>query len=63
MGMPVENLLSPETVRRLCWTPPEPVDPGTVAAQLRALGARDWQVQATLPVLLTALDAPIVTGE
>ena len=63
MGMPVENLLSPETVRRLCWAPPEPADPAAVTAQLRALGARDWQVEATLPVLLSALDAPVVTGE
>lgn len=63
MGMPVENLLSPETVRRLCWAPPETVDADTVTTQLLALGARTWQVEASLPVLLTALDAPVVTDE
>jgi ribonuclease D len=63
MGMPVENLISPETVRRLCWTPPDPVDPASVAEQLRGLGARSWQVRATLPVLIPALAAPEVTHE
>lgn len=63
MGMPVENLISPEAVRRLCWAPPDPVDQAAVTAQLLALGVRAWQVEATLAILLSALDAPEVTGE
>jgi ribonuclease D len=69
MQLPVENLLSPDAVRRLCWTPPDPCDPETVSATLRAQGARDWQVQACLPCLLEAMTAPVppadspVTGE
>lgn len=63
LDMPVENLLSPDSVRRLCWSPPDPVDPDTVSAQLLSLGARSWQVNATLPVLLPALAAPEVTRE
>ncbi len=65
-GMPVENLLTPETVRRLCWSPPDPADEATVAAILVSQGARSWQVEACLPVLLTAMaieDAPEVTDE
>jgi ribonuclease D len=64
--MPVENLLTPETVRRLCWSPPDPADEATVAAILVSQGARSWQVEACLPVLLTAMaieDAPEVTDE
>ena len=64
--MPVENLLTPETVRRLCWTPPDPADEAAVAAFLASQGARPWQVEACLPVLAAALaieDAPEVTDE
>jgi ribonuclease D len=40
--VPVENLLLPDLLRRLCWSPP--VD-GDVAGALRAGGARNWQVE------------------
>ena len=63
-GLPVENLLSPELVRRVTWTPPEPtVD--AVAAVLRAGGARQWQIDLTAEVLaaaLTAAEAPAPTA-
>ncbi|GGK85385.1 3'-5' exonuclease [Planomonospora parontospora subsp. parontospora] len=42
--MPTENLLQPEAVRRLTWEPPAVVDAETVAARLRGLGAREWQI-------------------
>ncbi len=54
-AVPVENLLSPDLVRRLTWTPPEPRDPATVAAALRAGGAREWQVELTQGLLTDAL--------
>ena len=54
--VPVENLLSPDLVRRLMWTPPEPRDPETVAATLRAGGAREWQVELTCDLLTDALN-------
>ncbi len=54
-AVPVENLLSPDLVRRLMWTPPEPRDPATVAAALRAGGAREWQVELMLDLLTDAL--------
>jgi ribonuclease D len=53
--LPVENLLSPDLVRRLCWTPPEDTSPTGVAATLRAGGARQWQIELTAEVLSTAL--------
>ena len=55
--MPVENLISPDTVRRLCWTPPEPAGVDEVAAALADLGARPWQVGATAEALAAALTA------
>jgi ribonuclease D len=54
-SVPVENLLSPDLVRRLMWTPPEPRTAATVAEALRAGGAREWQVELTGPVLTEAL--------
>ncbi len=54
-SMPVENLLSPDLVRRLMWTPPQPRDPETVAAALRAGGAREWQVELTGDLLTDAV--------
>ncbi|MCF8526419.1 MAG: HRDC domain-containing protein [Candidatus Nanopelagicales bacterium] len=66
MGMPVENLLTPDTVRRLCWRPPAEIDVLTVSAALEAAGSRPWQVTATAGPLAQALlsvDAPEVTDE
>jgi ribonuclease D len=58
LGLPVENLLSPDLLRRLCWTPPDPIDAGSVRAVLVAGGARSWQVEQLLPALATALSDP-----
>jgi ribonuclease D len=55
LGMPVENLVTPEFVRRLAWAPTEPLDPAAVAAALRDLGARPWQVDQVADVLAEAL--------
>jgi ribonuclease D len=54
-SVPVENLLSPDLVRRLMWTPPEPRDADTVAEVLRAGGAREWQIALTAALLAEAL--------
>lgn len=46
LGIPLENLLTPEYLRRLAWQPPASVDPESLAAALAALGARPWQIDA-----------------
>ena len=53
-SIPVENLLTPELLRRLAWTPPTPVDVETVSQALREYGARDWQLDATAQVIADA---------
>ncbi|MEU0491964.1 HRDC domain-containing protein [Nocardiopsis sp. NPDC006139] len=53
--MPTENLLLPDTVRRLAWAPPTTVDPDSVGAFLRERGAREWQIGLTSEPLATAL--------
>jgi ribonuclease D len=58
LAMPVENLLSPEPLRRLCWIDP-PSDPNEIALfideTLSSYGARPWQVAQTTPVISEAL--------
>ncbi|WP_432028317.1 HRDC domain-containing protein [Streptomyces sp. 1222.5] len=55
LGMPQENLVSPDTVRRLCWEPPAVVDAPAVRTALAGYGARPWQVEQVTPVLVAAL--------
>lgn len=52
--LPVENLLSPETLRRLAWSPPEPVDADSIADAMREAEARPWQVEATAATIAEA---------
>jgi ribonuclease D len=54
-GLFAENLLSPDAVRRLSWEPPQPCEPGTVAAALAGYGARPWQIELTAVPLADAL--------
>ncbi|HTR69833.1 MAG TPA: HRDC domain-containing protein [Mycobacteriales bacterium] len=53
-SMPVENLLTPELVRRLAWSPPG-TDLATIEDYLRAGGARPWQVELTSQPLAAAM--------
>jgi ribonuclease D len=59
LRLPAENLISPETVRRLAWQPPDPTEPDSVAAALRGAGAREWQASLTAgPLSAAILAAP-----
>lgn len=53
--LPVENLLQPDLLRRICWQPPTPVAEESVRQALLAGGARDWQIGLTLAALTEAL--------
>ena len=59
-SVPVENLLTPDYVRRVLWEPPG-TDREAVAQALLALGARRWQVELTAEVLAEAIGAHPVT--
>ena len=54
-NLPAENLLAPDTVRRLAWQPPQPLEPGAVGDALRGLGAREWQIDLMAGPLTRAL--------
>jgi len=56
VGVPTENLLSPDLLRRLCWDWPDAAD--TAAAvddALRISGARAWQRNLVVPALAQAV--------
>jgi ribonuclease D len=56
--MPAENLIPPDAVRRIAWTPPDEITLATVSAALARWGARAWQVALVAPVLVEALPEP-----
>ncbi|AKU17056.1 HRDC domain-containing protein [Luteipulveratus mongoliensis] len=53
--VPVENLLTPDFLRRVLWHPPDPADQPAVAAALSTLGARPWQVELAAPLIADAI--------
>ncbi|RFA12744.1 ribonuclease D [Subtercola boreus] len=46
-NIPLENLLTPEYLRRTAWTPPAPITPETIGEALQKAGARPWQIELT----------------
>jgi len=52
--VPVENLLTPDVLRRVIWSPPADLSAAGIAAALAALGARPWQVAITAPIVAQA---------
>lgn len=58
VSVPVENLVTPELVRRLCWdwSPADSQRVGSIVEEtLRAGGARPWQLELSVPILSAAL--------
>ena len=51
LSIPLENMISPEHVRRICWNDPS----GKVGSALAGLGARPWQIEIATPILESAL--------
>ncbi|CAN5176029.1 ribonuclease D [soil metagenome] len=62
-AIPVENVLTPELLRRLAWSPPAPLDAATVATTLREYGAREWQIDVTAQVIVDAFVEASQTAE
>ncbi|MGK2875558.1 MAG: HRDC domain-containing protein [Nocardioides sp.] len=60
-SIPVENMLTPDTLRRVLWAPPRTREPGElldqVAGRLLELGARSWQVGLVAGLVADAIIA------
>ncbi|GGV28832.1 MULTISPECIES: HRDC domain-containing protein [Paenarthrobacter] len=65
LNLPVENLLTPDYLRRIAWRPPTDVSLETVSQELRTLGAREWQIAIAAPILTEAClnPSPLPTKE
>ena len=55
LGVPVENLIKPEVVRRLCWEPPGDAADGGLEGWLSSSAVRPWQIEQTLGILRECL--------
>ena len=57
--IPLENLITPEHIRRVCWKPPigatTTLSVSEVEKALTELGARNWQIELVAPALAAAL--------
>ncbi len=60
--LPLENLLTPEHVRRLAWRPPEPLTEAAIDDALAHSGARPWQRELTVAALAAALGSSEGSG-
>lgn len=61
-GLPTENLLPPDAVRRLSWLPPD-TEPTAIATALTGYGARPWQTGLTAVPIAKALLRIIEKGD
>lgn len=50
-SIPLENLLTPDTLRRVVFQPPADRSAAGIALRLTELGARPWQVGITAPII------------
>ncbi len=57
LSIPVENLMLPELIRRICWDPPPPSESDLVS-RLRDSGAREWQIELVSPIVWAGRTAP-----
>ena len=56
-GLPAENLISPDAVKRLCWVEPDARNPlAFIESTLASAGARPWQID----LVASALVEPIL---
>jgi ribonuclease D len=54
LSIPAENVLTPEHLRRVCWSPDDATSPSAIDRQLQLLGARRWQRDIVVPLLIEA---------
>ena len=56
ISVPVENILQPEALRRLCWEHHgEVLTPATLSEYLIGFGARPWQCNLVADLLVAPL--------
>jgi ribonuclease D len=61
LQMPTENLLTPDLLRRVAWSPPEPLSAASIGEALAELGARPWQIAQTGQLIADAFVQSVQT--
>jgi len=54
--VPLENLLTPELLRQVSFTPPESLTVQALSERLIQLGARPWQIELTVGLIVEAFN-------
>lgn len=62
-NIPVENVCSPDPLRRVVWAPPATWDEPSFASALIDHGVRRWQAEIVAPMLVAAFAEPVVAPE
>jgi ribonuclease D len=61
--IPPENILSPDTLRSLCFEPPQQISADSVAIYLKQRGARAWQIREAAEILALALQEKVAEAK
>lgn len=56
LELPPENLVSPETIRQICWIDRNSVTAQDVASELKSFASRDWQIDLIADVIAKAIN-------
>lgn len=56
VNLPLENLLTPDILRQICFAPPEPSTLENVRQSLLGCGARKWQVDLTAESIFDSIN-------
>lgn len=54
-NIPIENILTPATLRSIAWKPPSQPDVAGISALMAELGAREWQISITAQLIADAI--------
>jgi ribonuclease D len=54
-SIPMENILSPDVLRQLCFEPPQPLDSESISLALRSRRVRQWQIELVVSGLVETL--------
>ncbi len=67
LSIPIENVLTPDLLRRISWRPPVPLNIESIGDALAESGARPWQIDATAQRIVQAFveahQEPVVHDE
>ncbi len=57
LEIPLENLVSPETIRQICWVERDTADRDDIMLELRNFNAREWQIELITDVIVESIEA------